>query len=107
MLFKGFPNIRLLPEQARMTHDAYRNVVFLYVFSSSGALLSDQLISKRDFPSVPTSAATKSKGKTIALMMMSQLSSIPLLGEAALLLKQAAGKILRQDFFVLLKQLGL
>ena len=43
----------------------------------------------------------------VALMMMSQLSSIPLLGEAPLLLKQAAGKMLRQDFFVLLKQLGL
>ena len=39
-------------------------------------------------------------------MMVGQLSSIPLLGEDAFLLKKA-GKMLRKDFFVSLKQLGL
>ena len=130
-VFTGFSSNRFSKEKKRMAHDTKNKssscdvscwfpelVLLCCSVTLSSVLLNVSLVvlvamrwSMKEFmkssmlPSLTTSAATMIKGTAIVLMIVSQLSSIPLCA-AGDDLKQA-GKLPQQDLFILLNQPGL
>ena len=80
-VLEGFPKVKLRIEPMRMKHDPKNNPKSGSSSSADQNFSTKEAISKSSLPSVPISAATNAKGKPIALMMASQLSSIPFLGD--------------------------